>query len=221
MLDGDPPFINEQFPAERVTPAQLDILLAQGWRHFGTNFFRYSYGFYELDVRRVLPLRIRLNEFSLTKSQRRTLKRNSDLETLIRPIEIIDEAQSLFETHKRRFKSGVPDTLYDFLSPMPAVEPSEAKEVAVYDGDRLIAVSYFDIGAMANSGVYAMFDPEYASRRLGIYTLLREIEFAMDTGKEFYYQGYAYEGSSFYDYKKQFRGTEGFDWNGNWYGLVC
>jgi leucyl-tRNA---protein transferase len=221
MFDGEARFINEQFIAERVTPAQLDLLLAQGWRHFGTNFFRYSYGFYELDIRLVLPLRIRLSEFSLSKSQRRTLKRNSDLKTVIRPIEIVDESRSLFETHKRRFKSGVPDSLSDFLSPMPAVEPCEAKEIAVYDAERLVAVSYFDIGATANSGVYAMFDPQYASRRLGIYTLLREIEFAIEAGREFYYQGYAYQGSSFYDYKKQFRGTEAFDWNESWQPLEC
>ena len=46
--------------------------------------------------------------------------------------------------------------------------------------------------------------------------MLKEIEFAQENGKEFYYQGYAYEGESFYDYKKRFRGTEVFDWKGNW-----
>jgi arginyl-tRNA--protein-N-Asp/Glu arginylyltransferase len=46
--------------------------------------------------------------------------------------------------------------------------------------------------------------------------MLKEIEFAISNGKEFYYQGYAYEGESFYDYKKRFRVTESFDWKGNW-----
>ena len=77
-------------------------------------------------------------------------------------------------------------------------------------------MSYFDIGKKASSGIYAMFDPEVSMRGLGIFTMLKEIEFAVDTGKQFYYQGYAYEGSSFYDYKKRFRGTESFDWNGKW-----
>lgn len=221
MFDGDPPFINEQFIAETVTPAQLDVLLANGWRHFGTLFFRYSYGFYGLDVRRVIPLRVRLADFSLSKSQRRTLRRNSDLNTVVRPIQITAEAEELFQIHKRRFKSGLPDSIYDFLSIRAAIEPCEAKEIAVNDNERQIAVSYFDIGLTANSGVYAMFDPKYSARRLGIYTLLKEIEFAITTGKEFYYQGYAYEGSSFYDYKKQFRGSEAFDWAGNWRDLEC
>ena len=83
-------------------------------------------------------------------------------------------------------------------------------------GGHLAAVSYFDIGERSNSGIYAMFDPAFSSRRLGIFTILKEIEYAASTGKEFYYQGYAYEGTSFYDYKKQFRGSEAFDWMGNW-----
>jgi arginyl-tRNA--protein-N-Asp/Glu arginylyltransferase len=216
MFDGDAPFINEQFFAERVTPAQLDLLLAQGWRHFGSQFFRYSYGFYELDVRLVIPLRIRIADFSLSKSQRRTLRQNTDLTPIVRPINVTSDAEYLFHVHKRRFKSGVPDSLYDFLSRHPASEPCGANEIAVYESDKLIAASYFDVGTTANSGIYAMFDPQYASRRLGIYTLLREIEIASESGKEFYYLGYAYEGSSFYDYKKQFRGSEWFDWAGNW-----
>ena len=216
MFDGEAPFIKEQFFAERVTPAQLDLLLAQGWRHFGTQFFRYSYGFYGLDVRLVIPLRIRLADFSLSKSQRRTLRRNADLKTVIRPVNVTPDAEQLFQVHKARFKSGVPDSIYDFLSAHADTDPCEAKEIAIFDVDRLVAVSYFDAGASANSGIYAMFDPEYSSRRLGIYTLLKEIEIACAAGKEFYYLGYAYDGSSFYDYKKQFSGTEWFDWSGEW-----
>ena len=216
MFDGEAPFINEQFFAERVTPAQLDKLLADGWRHFGRQFFRYSYGFYALDVRLVIPLRIHIASFELSKSQRRTLRRNADLKIVVRPINLTADAEQLFQIHKQRFKSGVPDSIYDFLSSRADCEPCDAQEIAVYDRDRLIAASYFDVGATTNSGVYAMFDPEYSSRRLGIYTLLREIEIARELDKDFYYLGYTYEGSSFYDYKKQFSGSEWFDWSGNW-----
>lgn len=217
MLTGDVPFINEQFFASSVSSRQLDHLLANGWRHFGTHFFRYSYGFHELDVRQVLPLRTRLKDFSLSKSQRRTLKRNSDLKTVIRPIEITSQSELLFERHKQRFKSGTPNSIYDFLSHCPDTEPCSAREAAVYDiAGNLIAVSYFDLGERAISGIYAMFDPDESSRRLGILTMLKEIEYALETGMDFYYQGYAYEGPSFYDYKKLFRGSEWFDWAGNW-----
>ena len=214
--DSDLIFINEEFFAEKVDAEQLDVLLAEGWRHFGEQFFRYSLGVHESDIRRVIPLRIRLANFSTSKSQRRVLRQNTDLEVMIRPIEVSDESAHLFQRHKRRFKFGVPDSLYDFLSDDPRSIPCEGLEVAVHNHGKLVAASYFDVSAHSVSAVYGMFDPDLASRSLGIFTMLKEIEFAMANGKEFYYQGYAYEGESFYDYKKRFRGTESFDWKGNW-----
>jgi arginine-tRNA-protein transferase len=61
-----------------------------------------------------------------------------------------------------------------------------------------------------------MFDPAAAVRGLGIFTLLKEIEFAINNGKVFFHLGYTYEGESFYDYKKRFRALERFDWSGGW-----
>lgn len=221
MLEAGVRYINEVFEAPHVTPARLDFLLADAWRHFGTYFFRYSLGLYESDIRLVLPLRIRLAHFSQSKSQRRVARENSDASVVIRPIEITEESMALFERHKQRFKSGVPESIYDFLSDEPATVPCESFELNVRVDGRLVAVSYFDLGERAISAVYGMFDPEYSDRSLGIFTMLKEIEFARESGMEFYYQGYSYEGRSFYDYKKRFRGTEVFDWKGNWKPLVA
>ncbi len=208
--------INEEFYADAVTAEQLDLLLADAWRHFGTHFFRYSLGIFREEIRRVIPLRIRLADFQLSKSQRRNLRNNNDLRVEIRPIKITPESNDLFHRHKQRFDHGVPSSIYDFLSFEPAVVPCEAREIAVYDDDRLVAVSYFDIGLTTTSGIYAAFDPDESSRGLGVFTMLKEIEFSRQSGKEFYYQGYAYEGESFYDYKKRFFAIEEYDWNGTW-----
>jgi arginine-tRNA-protein transferase len=209
-------FINEEFFADDVGPAQLDELLAEGWRHFGTHFFRYSLNIYDGEIRRVLPLRISLAHFRISKSQRRVLSRNADLRVENRPIEITPDSEELFHRHKMRFDHGVPTSIYNFLSAQPATVPCEGREIAVYAGERLVAVSYFDVGATTLSGIYAMFEPDEAQRRLGIFTMLKEIEYAIGSGREFYYQGYAYEGESFYDYKKRFSGLEAYDWCGNW-----
>ena len=221
MLEAGVRYINEVFDSPHVSPEQLDLLLAEGWRHFGTQFFRYSLGIYEFDIRLVIPLRLPLEKYSPSKSQRRVLRQNSDLIVMVQPAEITPESVELFERHKRRFKWGVPDSVYDFLSLDPATVPCEGMEVSVRLEDRLIALSYFDVGARSTSAVYGMFDPELADRSLGIFTMLKEIEFGQVNGKEFYYQGYAYEGESFYDYKKRFRGTEVFDWKGSWRPLVA
>jgi arginine-tRNA-protein transferase len=214
MLDENFSFINEEFHAGSVSPQQLDLLLADGWRHFGTHFFRYNLGFYELDIRRVLPLRIRLADFTFSKSQRRVLRKNEDLRIQIGGSMIDAEAEDLFHLHKQRFKGDVPSSITDFLG--SGASPVDTRELRVFENGELVAVSYFDIGGSSVSGVYAMFEPEASGRSLGIFTMLKEIEFAVENRKEFYYLGYAYEGNSFYDYKKRFRGTQMFDWRGNW-----
>ncbi len=209
-------YINEEFYASQIVPEQLDLLLANGWRHFGEHFYRYSLNWYRDEIRAVIPLRIRLADFSFSKSQRRVLNKNSDLQSIIRPIEITPETVSMFEVHRFRFEENIPYSIYTFLSNEPATVPCEALEMAVYQDEKLLAKSFFDVGEDSISSIYGIFAPEITERSLGILTMLLEIDFAIKSGKNFYYHGYAYEGNSFYDYKKRFRSLERFDWHGNW-----
>ena len=80
LLDANFELINEEFFADAVTGDELDLLLDDGWRHFGQHFFRYNLGVYDNEIRLVLPLRIRLADFRLSKSQRRVHRRNADVE---------------------------------------------------------------------------------------------------------------------------------------------
>jgi arginine-tRNA-protein transferase len=217
MKDADPTFISEQFFDDAVSADRMDDLLAEGWRHFDFSFYRYNYGEFRGEMRLVIPLRIRVPQFLPTKSQRRTLRKNSDLKCEFTEAEITPAAKELFRRHRRRFRENPPDSLYNYLSIFgPSSVPCEVKALNVYDGEKLVAASYFDVGRRSISSVYAIFDPAESKRRLGIFTILKEIEFALETEREFYYLGYCYEGSSFYDYKKQFRGTESFDWDAGW-----
>jgi arginine-tRNA-protein transferase len=216
MLDAEYTLINEEFHAELVTPEELDRLLNDGWRHFGTYFFRYSLALYRFEIRRVVPLRIRLEGFSFSKSQRRVLQKNKDLNVTIAPADLSFEKMALFDRHKQRFKEAVPNSVYDFLSADPANTPSRSLELSARLGDDLLASSFFDIGENSVSSIYAMFEPCVTDRSLGIFTLLKEIEFALEDGKSFFHLGYSYEGESFYDYKKRFRATEAYDWTGVW-----
>lgn len=162
-----------------------------------------------------MPLRIRLGDFRFSKNQRRILKKNCDLDVEIQPTQITDETHELFEKHKSRFKSGVPNSIYDFIT-YAANEPTKGSEVAVRRNGKLLAASFFDVGEVSASSIYCIFDPDETSRSLGILTMLKEIEFGKENGKTFLYHGYAYEGESFYDYKKRFSALEYFDWKGTW-----
>lgn len=207
--------INEEFRAASVTPSQLDALLADGWRHFGQYFFRYNFGIHEDRIERVIPLRIRLDQMAVSKSQRRTMRRNSDLEVRFGPPAINSEVHDLFARHKQRFRSGVPDNIYDFVP--SGGSPTQIIQISAINGGRLAAASFLDVGGKSVSSIYGIFDPEESARSLGIFTMLKEIEFARDNGKSLYYHGYAYGGESYYDYKKRFSGLEAFNWGGEWH----
>ncbi|MFN7926394.1 MAG: arginine-tRNA-protein transferase [Blastocatellia bacterium] len=212
--------IDEYYFANQLLPHQMDYLWAQGWRHFGVFFFRYSTVQRSNGLYHVTPLRVDLARFTLSTSQKRALKKNQDLQVEIRPAFIDDGKEALFQRHKTRFIENVPNSLYDFLAPEPAETPCETKEVCLLQDGQLIAVSFLDIGAQATSSIYSIFEPAESKRSLGIYLILLSIAYSMQHGKEYYYPGYAYAEPSFYDYKKRLRGLEQYDWE-EWRPVVC
>jgi len=208
--------INEAFCADRVTRHELDTLLANGWRHFGERFQRYSLNYYKDEIRRVIPLRVRLSEFEPSRSQRRVLRKNTDVRIQVVPAEITADVHILFLKHRRRFTHDIPESIYTFVSIDPSNIPTDGQLLLCWLDDTLVAASFFEMSTRGLSSVYAMFDPEHSDRGLGTFTMLKEIEYARQDGKKFYYHGYAYEGESFYDYKKRLSGLEAFDWKGSW-----
>ena len=199
-----------------VAPEQMDRLWAHGWRHFGTYFFRYSAVFHWGGIKMVIPLRIDLARFTLSRSQRRVMANNRAVRVVIRDAFIDQIKEDLFFRHRQRFKENIPDSLYDFFSEEPGTIPCRNQEISVYDGERLIAVSFLDTGREATSAVYAMFEPSESKRSLGIFTMLEAIRYSRESGRRYYYPGYAYRESSVYDYKKNFSGLEYLDWDAGW-----
>ncbi len=213
-----PRIIFEDFESDHVPPAGLDRLLADGWRHAGCHFYRYNFAIHEGALTEVIPLRIQLENYTPSKSQRRTWRNNraAGFRVDIRPTQLDEEKEALFHQHKGKFSENVPESLRNFLSRCPDSVPCEGREVVVYDGRRLIGVSFFDVGEAAISAIYGMYDLAYGRFGLGLYTMLLEMEHARSVGKRFYYHGYCYRCASFYDYKKRFRALQAYDWNGRW-----
>jgi len=211
----------EYFLCWSAEPGLMDELWAEGWRHFGPVFFRYSRWLHGGRSLSITPLRVDLARFELSRSQRRVLARNRDLRVEVRPTRFDAETFSMFEAHRRRFRSDVPDSLYDFLSPAaPAEIPCRNETVRVYSGARLVAAHFLDVGSRATSSVYSMFDPAESRRSLGVYTILLAVERSQRLGSLFYYPGYATREPSPYDYKKHLAGLEEYDWRGGWTPLA-
>ncbi len=206
--------LDEYFFAPQLTPEQMDYLWANGWRHFGEFFFRYATLRKTGGLFHVTPLRIELARFTLSTSLKRVLKKNEDLTVKIRDAFLDETKEGLFDRHKARFTENVPNSIYDFLSPEPAYIPCQTKEICLFQQKQLLAVSFLDVGAVATSSIYAIFEPTETKRSLGIYLILLSIAYSQQNGKHLYYPGYAYEEPSVYDYKKRFHGLEKYDWQG-------
>ena len=205
---------------EKSTPELMDTLWADGWRHFGTYFFRDTLNFVNDQPCLVTPLRINLTKFSFSKKQKKFLKQVENIRLVYQPAVIDEEKEILFHKHITRFKTNVPNSIYDFLSENPAEIPCQTIEVDLYDSQNyLYGVSFMDVGKDSLSSVYAMFDPDYSALRPGIHTLLAEIQYGIKHQKKYLYTGYAYREASHYDYKKKFSGVEYYDWKGNWRDL--
>lgn len=214
-VDAGMIFLHENFHRARVTPEQMDALWAAGWRHFGTEFFRYSVALHR-GYKYVTPLRVELAKFTPSRSQRRVAAKNRDLRVVIRASFIDAEKEAMFDRHKLRFAENTPDSIHGFLSSRPASVPCTNREIAVYAGERLIAVTFLDIGHEATSGVYAIFEPDEGRRSLGVFSILECIRYSRELGYKYYYPGYAYREPSVYDYKKRFAGLEYLAWGEGW-----
>lgn len=201
------PHVDEQFP-DNSTLKSFDEHMADGSYHYNQKFWRYSIS----GQFRTIPLRIRLKDIKFSKSQRRVLRINADLTIEMLPLEVIKDSDEykLFQRHKMRFGQNAPAELK--LS-----RGERNKKFCVFEDGKLVAASFFEMGVNTSYGYYAIFDPEIEWRSLGIFTMLKEIEYATEQGNEFYYLGYAFDKPTLYDYKKRFHGLESYDWKtGKW-----
>lgn len=194
----------------------MDQLWAGAWWHLGTTFFRQSAIPWKGRLEPLLHLRMSLDRFEPSESQRRIARRNWDLRVVRRKAVVDDERRELFDRHKARFEDGIPQALDDFVGPFPDRVPVPATEFDVYEGRQLIAVSYLACGENSVASLYGCFDPRFSRRSLGVFTMLTEIAYARARGCRWYYPGYAMVEPSSMDYKKRFHGLEAYDWGSGW-----
>ena len=211
------PHLDEAFFASQVSAMNMDQLWADGWRHQGALFFRYDACEMQGSWHHIVPVRIRVADFTMSKSQRRVWRKNQDIRWEIGPAVIDEETHIIFEKHKDRFTDNIPESIHCFFSHQPHDTPCECVSLRAYLGSKLVAASFMDTGASCTSSVYAIFDTDYAKRGLGTLTLLKEVELTRASGRRYLYPGYATRETSHYDYKKTFSALEGLHWpSGKW-----
>ena len=187
-----------------VSPIEHEAMLIRGWRRFGLQYFRPQCA----KCMECVSLRLEIARFEPTKSQRRAWRKCEHLEIAIGPPRVDSERLELFHAWhgmREQVRGWKP-------SPMSAEEYSAtfcppnscAREMAYYDGGRLISVGLVDLTPHAVSSVYFYYHPDAARYSPGVASVLFELEWARQQGCEHLYLGYRIAGCPSTAYKAQY-----------------
>ena len=163
-----------------------------------------------------LSARIPVSEFTLSKSQKRTLRLNTDLNRVIKDPLASDEQFSLFKKYikVRHANGGMSNMDCEDFSAMIEETNVNSKIIEYYRLSKgrknLLSLSLVDILDDGISMVYSIFEPGMQKRSLGKYMILDQIELARELKLEYVYLGYWVPGSPKMDYKKEYKPLEVF-----------
>jgi arginine-tRNA-protein transferase len=196
-----------RLPVERIAPDGFDALLAEGDRRFGPMLYRTQCP----SCRACEPIRVPVSRFEPSRSQRRVLRKNDGTidVRVVRP-ELTPRHVELFNRHKNERGLSLGEDATDAESyRFHLIETCvDTREIQYLLGTKLVAVSILDLGRTSASSVYHFFDPDHGERALGVYSVLKEIEWCAAQRIEWYYLGLYVRECRSLAYKAQYRPHE-------------
>jgi arginyl-tRNA--protein-N-Asp/Glu arginylyltransferase len=154
-----------------------------------------------------IPLRIPVDDFLPSRSQRRVWRRNQDLQIHVGEAGYSDEHFELFRAYvddKHRDGGMDKPRIEDYLGFLLA-DGVDTRFIEFRYGHRLVAVAVTDQLDDGWSAVYTFYDMRLARRSLGVFTLLWQIEHCRQRGLERLYLGYWIEACRKMRYKQLYR----------------
>ncbi len=147
-------------------------------------------------------IRLPLLNYTFKKSLRKTINRNRKLfNKTIQPAHITAEKEALYQEYKATFDGILAPSLEESLQDGDEMNIYDTYEVNVFEGDRLVGFSFFDVGGDSVASIMGVYHPDYARYSLGFYTILEEIAYAKKSGKRHFYPGYVVPGYEKFNYK--------------------
>ncbi len=185
-----------------IDAALFEQLLALGFRRSGSMIYKPQCP----QCSACLPIRLAINEFSISKRQKRTLKNNQDLNWKI----VDHKTEQQYQLYERYVNTRHGD------GPMYPATPEQYDSFATASWmqplfielrleDKLIGVAVTDVLPHSLSAIYSYFDPEYHKRSLGSLLILLQTQIAKMMDKHFLYLGYQIDESRKMNYKRDYR----------------
>ena len=168
------------------------------------------------DCRECIPLRIPVERFRPSRSQRRVWRRNRDVTVEVGLPEPTDEKWRLYVAYLRFQHDGtMSEGREDFLRFLYD-SPIETIEMVYRVGRRVVGVGIVDACPSCLSSVYFYFDPAEAHRSLGVYSILSEIAACRQRALPYWYGGFYVRDCSRMSYKADFHPNELLGAEGLW-----
>ncbi|MFK7741454.1 MAG: arginyltransferase [Planctomycetota bacterium] len=173
--------------AEHLDSPTHQLFMDTGFRRAGTWLYQMACP----SCKQCVPLRVPVASFQPSRSQRRTLRRNEDVRLEVARPDLRPDAAALYraylsDQHPHSDQESSDESLFEWLYR----DVTESLEARYYLEDELIGVSILDFGDTCLSAVYHFFAPKHRKRRIGVLSVLREIQQAAQLGLEHYYLGF-------------------------------
>ena len=186
---------------EILAPEELDQYLERGWFRMGqtiftTNFLNFKSRFYS-----AVWLRIPLAEFTRDNTYQKLLKKNSSFRVEIQKAEVTPEKERLFSAYRKSISFEASASVHTLLFGKVEHNVYNTQEINLFDGNKLIATGFFDLGKESAAGISSFYDPAYKKFTLGKYLIYWKIEYCKKMGLRYFYPGYFVPGYSLFDYK--------------------
>lgn len=190
-------------PGFPMSPSVYDYLIKSGFRRSGKQVYKP----YCQSCTKCTTTRIDVNKFKPSRSQKRNLKQNQDLEVVINEGEFKDEYLPIYAEYlESRHDSQDFEGVDEFLS----AEWCETKFIEFKIQGKLLGVATIDMLDSGLSAVYTFFSPEEGHERgLGVFAVLWEIQYAADQRLDYVYPGYWIEECKKMNYKSRYQPLEG------------
>ncbi|MCP4348370.1 MAG: arginyltransferase [Desulfobacterales bacterium] len=191
--------ITYAFSIEKMNPALYEAMISSGFRRDGYFFYKNLCP----GCRSCIPIRIDINNFRPSKSQRRILKKNQDVTITRNPVGFDPESFLLYQKYCTLKHGSVKDE-EDYMRFL-IDSPVNTDMMRYYIGNHLIGIGWIDVLPNSLSSVYYAFDPDFSSRGPGVFSLLKEIELCRELKKEWLQLGFWIEECHKMSYKNRYK----------------
>ncbi|MEA1956582.1 MAG: arginyltransferase [Campylobacterota bacterium] len=181
-------------------------LIERGFRRFGKMYFRPICS----SCVECQSIKIDVENFKFSKSQRRVIKKAHNIKTTIRRPSLTKEHLSLFEKYhlfmkdKKGWNYNQTTPEHYYTSFVDGYNDF-GYEVLYFVENKLIGVDLIDILDDGISSIYFYYDPDYSEYALGKLSLYQQIKFAQKTNKSWIYLGYYVEDCPSLSYKSHYK----------------